>query len=112
MAIEEGDQLLSARLVRAEDEVLLGTASGMSIRFKIEDVRPMGRDTRGVRGIDLRGGDRVIGMDIVENEAEQQVLAISANGYGKRTPVRSGACRTAAARASSRWSPASGTARW
>ncbi len=86
VAIEEGDQLLSARLVRAEDEVLLGTASGMSIRFKIEDVRPMGRDTRGVRGIDLRGDDRVIGMDIIENE-EQQVLTISANGYGKRTPI-------------------------
>ncbi len=84
--IEEGDQLLSARVVREEDEVLLGTSDGMSIRFKVGDVRPMGRDTRGVRGIELREGDQVIGMDIVESEA-QQVLAVSANGYGKRTPI-------------------------
>lgn len=86
VAIEEGDQLLAARLVRETDEVLLGTASGMSIRFSVSDVRPMGRDTRGVRGIDLREGDQVVGMDVVESE-DQQVLSISANGYGKRTPI-------------------------
>ena len=86
VAIEDGDQLLSARVVRETDEVLLGTASGMSIRFEVKDVRPMGRDTRGVRGIDLRDGDQVVGMDVVESE-DQQVLAVSANGYGKRTPI-------------------------
>ncbi|HJL17771.1 MAG TPA: DNA gyrase C-terminal beta-propeller domain-containing protein, partial [Sandaracinaceae bacterium LLY-WYZ-13_1] len=85
--IEEGDQLLTARLVREDDEVLLGTADGMSIRFKVSDARAMGRDTRGVRGIALAEGDRVVGMDVVEDEQEQQVLAVSANGYGKRTPV-------------------------
>ena len=84
--IEEGDQLLAARLVRDDDEVLLGTATGMSIRFKVSDVRPMGRGTRGVRGIELRDGDTVIGMDVIESE-EQQVLAVSENGYGKRTSV-------------------------
>ncbi|MGE0786933.1 MAG: DNA gyrase subunit A [Sandaracinaceae bacterium] len=84
--IEEGDQLLAARLVREEDEVLIGTATGMSIRFKVSDVRPMGRDTRGVRGIELREGDSVIGCDVVEDET-QQVLAVSANGFGKRTPI-------------------------
>ena len=85
--IEEGDQLLAARLVREDDEVLLGTASGLSIRFKVEVVRPMGRDTRGVRGITLQGDDQVVGMDVIESAEEQQVLAVSANGYGKRTPV-------------------------
>jgi len=85
--IEEGDHLLAARLVRADDEVLIGTASGMSIRFKVSDVRPMGRDTRGVRGVDLRKDDICIGMDVVEDD-EQQVLAVSANGYGKRTSIR------------------------
>ncbi|MCB9596279.1 MAG: DNA gyrase subunit A [Sandaracinaceae bacterium] len=84
--IEEGDQLLAARLVRETDEVLIGTAGGMSIRFPVSDVRPMGRDTRGVRGIDLKEEDFVIGMDVVEDD-EQQVLAVSANGYGKRTPI-------------------------
>ncbi len=86
VAIEDGDQLLSANIVREEDEVLLGTTDGMSIRFKVSDVRPMGRDTRGVRGVELREGDHVIGMDVVESE-EQEVLAVSANGYGKRTPI-------------------------
>jgi DNA gyrase subunit A len=59
----------------------------MSIRFPIEDVRSMGRDSMGVKGIDLREGDFVIGMDIIEDEGEQQVLTVSANGYGKRTRV-------------------------
>lgn len=86
VAIEEDDELLTARVVRDDDEVLLGTAGGMSIRFRVSDVRPMGRDTRGVRGIALASGDRVIGMDVVEDD-EQQVLAVSANGYGKRTPI-------------------------
>jgi DNA gyrase subunit A len=85
--IEEGDQLLGARVVREEDEIMLGTASGMSIRFAVEDVRPMGRDTRGVRGIHLRKNDHVIGMDVIEDPEGQQVLAVSANGYGKRTPI-------------------------
>jgi DNA gyrase subunit A len=58
----------------------------MSIRFNITDVRAMGRDARGVRGIDLREGDRAIGMDVIQSD-EQQVLTVSANGYGKRTPV-------------------------
>ncbi len=85
--IEEGDALLTARIVPENSAILIGTASGMSIRFDASDVRPTGRDTRGVRGIDLREGDRVIGMDVIEDESTQQVLAISANGYGKRTPI-------------------------
>ena len=85
--IEEGDQLLAARVVREEDEIMLGTAAGMSIRFKAGDVRPMGRDTRGVRGIHLRKDDHVIGLDVIEDPEGQQVLSVSANGYGKRTPI-------------------------
>jgi DNA gyrase subunit A len=85
--IEDGDALLSAKIVPEKAMVLLGTKDGMSIRFDLSDVRPMGRDTRGVRGIDLREGDHVIGMDVIEDEATQQVLAISANGFGKRTPI-------------------------
>ncbi|MFZ1863564.1 MAG: DNA gyrase subunit A [Polyangiales bacterium] len=87
VAIGEGDALLTARIVMPGQDVLIGTSHGMSIRFPIEDVRPMGRDSRGVKGIDLREGDFVVGMDIVENENVQQVLTVSANGYGKRTEV-------------------------
>jgi DNA gyrase subunit A len=80
------DALLGAKVVQADQDVIIGTARGMSIRFNINDVRPMGRDARGVRGIELREGDRVIGMDVIHSD-EHQVLTVSANGYGKRTPV-------------------------
>jgi DNA gyrase subunit A len=85
--IDDGDDLLAARVVRETDHVLVGTARGMSIRFAVSDVRPTGRASSGVKGIELREGDRVIGMDVIEDEAGQQVLSVSANGYGKRTPV-------------------------
>ena len=87
VAIGEGDGLLTARIVAAGQHVLIGTSHGMTIRFPIEDVRSMGRDSMGVKGIDLREGDFVIGMDIIEAEGEKQVLTVSANGYGKRTKV-------------------------
>jgi len=87
VAIGEGDELLTARIVSPGQHVLIGTSHGMSIRFPIEDVRAMGRDSMGVKGIDLREGDFVIGLDIIEDESEQQVLTVSANGYGKRTKV-------------------------
>ena len=87
VAIGEGDALLAARIVTPAQHVLIGTSNGMSIRFAIEDVRSMGRDSMGVKGVDLREGDLVIGMDIIEDESEQQVLTVSANGYGKRTRV-------------------------
>ena len=87
VAIGEGDALLAARIVTPAQHVLIGTSHGMSIRFAIEDVRPMGRDSMGVKGVDLREGDVVIGMDVIEDESEQQVLTVSANGYGKRTRV-------------------------
>ena len=86
VGLAEGDQLLAARVCNEGRDILLGTARGMSIRFAVAEARRMGRDARGVRGIQLREGDAVIGMDVIENE-EQQVLTVSANGYGKRTPV-------------------------
>jgi DNA gyrase subunit A len=87
VAIEEGDALLAARVVRPGQQVLIGTAQGMSIRFDVDEVRPTGRDTMGVKGIELRDGDHVVGVDVIENADEQQVLTVSVNGYGKRTPV-------------------------
>ncbi|MGB5811304.1 MAG: DNA gyrase subunit A [Polyangiales bacterium] len=87
VAIDETDELLAARIVTPGQDVLIGTSLGMSIRFPIEDVRAMGRDSMGVKGVDLREGDFVIGMDVIEDEGLAQVLTVSANGYGKRTPV-------------------------
>lgn len=86
VAISEGDSLFAARIVEAGQHVLLGTQRGMSIRFAVDQVRAMGRDSRGVKGIDLRDGDRVVGLDVIDEE-HSQVLSISTKGYGKRTDV-------------------------
>jgi DNA gyrase subunit A len=86
VAIEESDELLTARVVVDGQHVIIGTRAGQSIRFDVATVRPMGRDSRGVKGIDLRESDYVVGMDVIDSE-EKQVLTISENGYGKRTPV-------------------------
>lgn len=88
VAIEEGDTLLRAVVTESPDqEVMLGTAQGMCIRFKVSEIRQVGRDARGVRGIELRDGDRVVSMDVIRDATRQQVLSVCANGYGKRTPV-------------------------
>lgn len=87
VGIDEGDSILAARIVREGQQVIIGTAHGMSIRFDVEQVRAMGRTAVGVKGVELREGDHVIGMDVIEDAESQQVLAVSQNGYGKRTPL-------------------------
>ncbi|HLA64725.1 MAG TPA: DNA gyrase subunit A [Rhodothermales bacterium] len=84
--VVEGDELLSARLTNGDTEVVLGATNGRAIRFNERDVRPMGRNTRGVRGMSLHGDDEVVGMAAIRREGES-ILAISANGYGKRSPL-------------------------
>jgi DNA gyrase subunit A len=83
--LDEGDELKWIRMTTGEDEVVISTAQGQAIRFHEKDSRPMGRVSRGVRGIRLRAGDQVIGMDIVE--AGSSIFVISENGYGKRTKI-------------------------
>jgi len=103
VGVGEGDQLLTARIVRVaeepdengdkiDDHVLIGTAHGMSIRFQSSQVRSMGRGSMGVRGIELRGGDSVVGVGII-NDDVAQVLTIGECGYGKRTPVEEWTCQ-------------------
>nr|WP_236649299.1 DNA gyrase subunit A [Rhodopirellula sp. SM50] len=82
--LREGDELVSANVIGPGDEVILVTASGMAIRFKESDARPMGRNTSGVKGISLVGDDTVVGMVVAEPEAT--LLTVCENGYGKRTP--------------------------
>jgi DNA gyrase subunit A len=83
--LDEGDELKWIRITSGENEVIISTAQGQAIRFHEKDARPMGRVSRGVRGIRLRAGDQVIGMDIVEDESF--IFVISEFGYGKRTKV-------------------------
>ncbi|HET9098743.1 MAG TPA: DNA gyrase subunit A [Candidatus Saccharimonadales bacterium] len=83
--LDDGDELKWIRSTSGENEVLISTSQGQAIRFHERDVRPMGRVSRGVRGIRLRPGDQVIGMDIVEEGSD--IFVISRFGYGKRTKV-------------------------
>jgi len=83
--IVEGDELLEAHLTGGDAYVILASSSGLSIRFHERDARSMGRNTRGVRGIRLGPGEQVVGMVVIASGEDRDVLAISANGYGKRT---------------------------
>ncbi|MGU3471961.1 DNA gyrase subunit A [Paenibacillus sp. D51F] len=83
--LREDDDLISVKLTDGKQEIIIGTADGMSIRFPESDVRSMGRSATGVKGIALDDDDRVIDLDVVD--PEQEVLIVTAKGYGKRTPV-------------------------
>ncbi|MBL8600768.1 MAG: DNA gyrase subunit A [Myxococcales bacterium] len=87
VAIEDGDTLLRAAVVDPNGELMLGTRLGMSIRIKVEDVRRVGRDSRGVKGIELRDNDTVVSMEAVTDATQQDVLSVCENGFGKRTPL-------------------------
>ncbi len=84
--IEEGDELLRAVLTDGSKELVIATRSGMSIRFAEDQVRPTGRATMGVKGIELEEGDFVVGLEAVGGE-EERILAVCERGYGKRTVV-------------------------
>ena len=82
--LEEGDSLLNAVLVGEGDEVVLATRNGMAIRFSEADARPMGRDTKGVKGVNLGKDDEVVGLAVADPDG--QLLTVCQNGFGKRTP--------------------------
>lgn len=83
--LREDDALIEVKLTDGQQEMIIGTAQGMSIRFPESDVRSMGRSATGVKGINLDESDAVIGMDIVDTSLD--ILIVTAKGYGKRTPV-------------------------
>ncbi len=85
ITLDEGDQLISVSLTTGDQHIFLSTAEGQAIQFSEEDVRPMGRNARGVIGIRLRKGDRVIGMEVVNPGAN--ILTVTENGYGKQTAL-------------------------
>ncbi len=84
--VVSGDELLAAQLTDGNTEVVLGATNGRAIRFNEQDVRPMGRNTRGVRGMSLDDEDEVVGMAALRREGES-VLVVSEKGYGKRSPL-------------------------
>ena len=85
ITLEEGDQLVNVIRTNGDDNILLATANGMAICFNEKDVRPMGRDAAGVRGIMLTGDDFVVGAE--KAEEGKTLLTVTVNGYGKRTEL-------------------------
>lgn len=83
--LDEGDELINVSLTSGSSEIFIGTHLGKMIRFSENDVRPLGRVSRGVRGINLRDGDYVVGMSTSRENAE--LLIVSENGYGKKTDI-------------------------
>ena len=86
--LDDDDVLVDVRIVSGNDDVVLGTTNGMSIRFSHLDARGMGRATRGVKGISLTADDAVVGM--VVTEPDKSLLTVCEHGYGKRTPFGPG----------------------
>jgi DNA gyrase subunit A len=83
--LDPDDDLVSVKPTTGNQDVIIATAQGKALRFNERDVRSMGRNTRGVRGIDLAKGDTVIGMDVVKEDRD--FLVVTENGFGKRTPL-------------------------
>ncbi len=86
VALDDGDELLGAKITNGNNYVFLGSHEGMASRFKEDEVRAMGRPARGVRAMDLRKGDYLVGVAAVEDD--WFILSISENGFGKRTPLK------------------------
>ncbi len=84
--LDEGDCLVGVAVTDGKHDVMLFSDEGKAVRFDENDVRPMGRGARGVRGMNLAKGGRVIALLVAENE-QQSVLTATENGYGKRTPI-------------------------
>jgi DNA gyrase subunit A len=87
ISLKEDDELISVRLTDGEDNVVLVTKNGMSITFDEKDVRPMGRVSQGVIGIRIDDDDEVIGMESIISGGKATLLAITENGFGKRTEL-------------------------
>jgi DNA gyrase subunit A len=83
--IRDDDELLAVRGVESEDEVIMVSRAGLTVRFAESDARAMGRDTTGVRGMDVGGKGEVIAMDVARDDMD--LLVVTENGYGKRTLI-------------------------
>jgi len=86
VGLDENDELLAVDLSDGSDNIILGTKDGMAVHFSEKDVRPMGRNARGVRAITLAPGDSVVAMDVEEAD-RREVLIVTSQAFGKRTPI-------------------------
>ncbi|MFB6081471.1 MAG: DNA gyrase subunit A, partial [Halanaeroarchaeum sp.] len=87
ISLEDGDELADVVVTNGNTDVVLGSENGMAIRFDETEVRAMGRNARGVRGMRLEGDDRVAGVSAIHETDERSLLTVTRRGYGKRTPL-------------------------
>ena len=87
IGLEDEDSLCWVKEAKDNEEVLIGTSSGMAIRFAINDLRPLGRSARGVNSMKLRSGDTIIGCDIVPRDYDADLLVVTSDGFGKRSKL-------------------------
>ncbi|MBU0482522.1 MAG: DNA gyrase subunit A [Proteobacteria bacterium] len=86
LKIREGDEIISATITNGNNDIMLFSSNGMSVRFSEKNVRPMGRSASGVKGMTLNPGDTVVGVVVVD-ELTESILSVTENGFGKRTAV-------------------------
>jgi DNA gyrase subunit A len=86
LKIREGDEIISAVMTNGNNDIMLFSSNGMSVRFNEQRVRPMGRAASGVKGMTLNPGDTVVGVVVVD-ETTESILSVTENGFGKRTAV-------------------------
>jgi DNA gyrase subunit A len=84
--LDEGDELLAVDLSDGTRDIILASSAGMAVHFNEKDVRPMGRNARGVKAMTLESGDTIVAMDVIEDE-RKEVLLVTSQAFGKRTPI-------------------------
>ena len=87
MNVKSDDQLIGVRLAKTEDDIIMVSSQGMSIRFPVSNVTPRQRAAGGMKGMVLSAKDRLVGMDIIKPDGDSRLLVISRLGYGKLTPT-------------------------
>ena len=85
LSLESGDKLIGVEITNGQSDVILGTRTGLVIRFREQDVRSVGRTARGVRGMRLAGTNHVIGMAVIQPDVDASILTVTERGFGKRT---------------------------
>jgi DNA gyrase subunit A len=87
ITLNEGDQLGWVRTSTGKSDIIIGTGDGMCIRYSEEEVRPLGRTARGVRAINTREGDKIVGFDVIEATPDTKLLLVTNDGFGKRVQL-------------------------
>lgn len=87
VSLEDGDSVIAAEFVDTDNNVLLSSSEGRSIRFTLDDIRMVGRNTKGVNGMKLPNGSNLVSVTVLDETTDQTILSVTENGFGRRTAV-------------------------